>query len=569
MAIPASSTSNRAKSSTGSLGINISPEHYIRLILHRKWLVIGAFLIVTGATMLVTWQLPNIYASDTLILVDPQKVPESYVKSTVTGDVRNRLSTLTTQILSATRLQKIIDNLGLYPTERKNGMAREDVISKMRSDIGVRTEADFGGSQDLQAFRISYSGRDPVLVAKVTQELADLFIDENMKAREQQASGTTDFLTNQLQETRRHLEEQESKLKEFRLAHIGEMPEQQTADLEILGNLENQLRMEEEALNRTQTERGMTLAMMNSSESAGVVDVDDGGSGKPAGGSPDASQSAPKGAGGPTLSAKEKQLAAELAKGHKEDHPDVKKLRKEIEAEKAVQPQDTRPATVQVAQTTPAPEVPVPSPPPPARPSVAARPRSLNPILVTKLNSEDGEIAKHKEKIQTLTGQVAIYHKKIEAIPVREQEIADLVRDYDISKAHYSQLLNNQMQAETASQLEIRQKGEKFQILDPAQPAEKPSKPKRALLNAGGSVAGLALGLMLALATEFLGMSITSPDQITAFSGFQVLEVIPTIQTRADRVQRRRRMFLAALSGVAAALVAVAIVLYHFRTNFF
>jgi len=496
-------------------------------------------------------------------------VPESYVKSTVTGDVRNRLSTLTTQILSATRLQKIIDNLGLYPTERKNGMAREDVISKMRSDIGVRTEADFGGSQDLQAFRISYSGRDPVLVAKVTQELADLFIDENMKAREQQASGTTDFLTNQLQETRRHLEEQESKLKEFRLAHIGEMPEQQTADLEILGNLENQLRMEEEALNRTQTERGMTLAMMNSSESAGVVDVDDGGSGKPAGGSPDASQSAPKGAGGPTLSAKEKQLAAELAKGHKEDHPDVKKLRKEIEAEKAVQPQDTRPATVQVAQTTPAPEVPVPSPPPPARPSVAARPRSLNPILVTKLNSEDGEIAKHKEKIQTLTGQVAIYHKKIEAIPVREQEIADLVRDYDISKAHYSQLLNNQMQAETASQLEIRQKGEKFQILDPAQPAEKPSKPKRALLNAGGSVAGLALGLMLALATEFLGMSITSPDQITAFSGFQVLEVIPTIQTRADRVQRRRRMFLAALSGVAAALVAVAIVLYHFRTNFF
>ena len=120
------------KSST----VEISPEHYLRLIVHRKWLVLGTFVLCSAATFIVSYRLPNVYTSSTLILVDPQKVPESYVKSTVTGDLRNRLGTLQQQILSATRLQKIIDSLNLYPVERKT-MAREDVIAKMQKDVSV------------------------------------------------------------------------------------------------------------------------------------------------------------------------------------------------------------------------------------------------------------------------------------------------------------------------------------------------------------------------------------------------------------------------------------------------
>src|SRR5438445_3243832 len=110
-------------SAVASLGA-VSPEHYLRLIVHRKWLVLGTFVFVSAATYIVSSRLPNVYTSSTLILVDPQKVPESYVKATVTGDLRNRLGTLQQQILSATRLQKIIDALNLYPAERKT-MARE------------------------------------------------------------------------------------------------------------------------------------------------------------------------------------------------------------------------------------------------------------------------------------------------------------------------------------------------------------------------------------------------------------------------------------------------------------
>src|ERR1051326_4645371 len=254
-----------------AVDVSISPEHYWRILLHRKWLVLGVFVLVSAVTIFYSQTLPNIYTSDTVILVDPQKVPESYVKSTVTGDIRNRLGTLSQQILSATRLQKIIDSLNLYPEERKR-LAREDVITTMRHDIFTNIVSDFGGSQDLQAFKITYSGKDPRLVAQVTNQLASLFIDENWKAREQQATGTTEFLENQLQETCKALEAQEAKIKDFRMKHIGEMPEQQTAGLQILGQLQSQLQLEGEALSRAESQKTILESMLG--QNAPVVDLD-------------------------------------------------------------------------------------------------------------------------------------------------------------------------------------------------------------------------------------------------------------------------------------------------------
>jgi len=152
--------SNRPK----TIDVEISPAHYLQLILHRKWIVITIFLSVSIVTAVIAQRLPNIYTSETVILVDPQKVPESYVKATVTGDVRNRLGTLSQQILSASRLQKIIESLNLYQQERKE-MVREDVQAQMRRDINVSLVTAGGAQNDLQAFKISYSNRDPRLAA--------------------------------------------------------------------------------------------------------------------------------------------------------------------------------------------------------------------------------------------------------------------------------------------------------------------------------------------------------------------------------------------------------------------
>ena len=154
---------------------------------------------------------------------------------------------------------------------------------------------------------------------------------------------------------------------------------------------------------------------------------------------------------------------------------------------------------------------------------------------------------------------VAGYRGKLDAIPVNEQEIAALSRDYEMSKTHYSQLLDRELSAETATQLEIRQKGEKFEVLDPAMPAERPSSPNRMMINMGGALAGLVLGLLAALATELLGMSITESKDVTEASGVNVLGVIPVILTQYDRLRRRRRLIVTAASATFAALVIGAI----------
>jgi succinoglycan biosynthesis transport protein ExoP len=313
--------------------VGLSPEHYLRLLVHRKWLILGVTLVVSAATAIYSYTLPNVYTSDTLVLVDPQKVPDAYVKSTVTGDVRNRLSTLSQQILSATRLQKIIETLNLYAEDRKK-LAREDVIAHMRADISVQVVSDFGASQDFQAFRISYSGKDARLVAQVTNELASLFIEENLKSREQQATGTSEFLQNQLQETRKDLEAQEAKLKQYRLTHLGEMPEQQSADLQILGQLQSQLQVESEALARAQQSKVVLESMQ--SQSAPVVDLDDGQSKGPKRPEAKNAETSPQARVNTQLRNDKARLAALLAK-YTPDHPDVRKLKKQVEREEAAE----------------------------------------------------------------------------------------------------------------------------------------------------------------------------------------------------------------------------------------
>jgi succinoglycan biosynthesis transport protein ExoP len=563
MTTPSSSNAgSRHKQPAPSAGMPL--EHYARLISYRKWLVLGVFALVTGATAFYSQSLPNIYTSETVILVDPQKVPEAYVKSTVTGDIRNRLGTLSQQILSATRLQKIIDTLNLYPEEKKV-MAREDLITKMRSAISTSIVSDFGGSQDLQAFKIIYSGKDPRLVAQVTNQLASLFIDENWKAREQQATGTTEFLENQLQETRKVLEDQEGKLKDFRMKHIGEMPEQQTADLQILGQLQAQLQLEGEAVSRAESQRSLLESMMT--QSGPVVDLD------PL--DPDPKPQTPaqqttvnRSQPATALSIDKANLAA-LLNRYKPTYPDVVRLKKKIEDEEARAASNETPAAPVLAPVPPpAPDAAADVPPP--NRTVArktAAPAHFNPILQSQMKAADAEIAKHKEEAQRLAKMVGSYRGKLDAIPVREQEIASLTRDYEMSKTHYSQLLDKELSAETSTQLEIRQKGEKFEVLDAALPAERPTSPKRLLINGGGAIAGLVLGLLLALATELLGMSIIAAQDITDTCSVKVLGVIPNIQTQHDKLTHRR-LVVAGASATFAMLIFGAVLFLKYHTKF-
>lgn len=544
-------------------GMAVPPvEHYVQLILHRKWIIAGVFFAVTALTIAVVQTLPNIYTSQTLILVDPQKVPESYVKSTVTGSIRDRLSTLSQQILSATRLQKIIDDLHLYQAEKKK-LVREEIITKMRKDITTTVVSDFGAGQDLQAFRISYSGTDPRLVAQVVNEVAGLFIDENLKAREQQASGTTEFIENQLEETRKKLEEQEHKLGDFRLKHIGEMPEQETSTIQIFGQLQNQLQVEGQALSAAEQKRTLLQSMMT--QTAPVVDMNPA---EPSGGGAPGTS---KPSAGPSAAVKRSALSddraklAELLSHYSEKWPEVVKLKKKIQQEEALEGAQNKTADA------PAPKVPVPPPPPPQTQAAAAPSapvtQHFNPVLQGQIEAAEEEIAKHKQEIQRLSKLAASYQAKLEAIPVRQEETASLSRDYEMTKSHYAQLESQALSAETATQLELRQKSESFKVLDPAVAAEKPSKPNRPLLDVAGAMGGLFLGLVIALLPEFFGMTIIGAQDIEASGNFTLLETVPVILTESDRVVRRRWILVGTASAIVTTVAAGALLFLRLRNQ--
>lgn len=534
--------------------------NYLQIVLYRKWMILAIFFVITVITVLVVQTLPNVYTAQTLILVDPQKVPETYVKSTVTGSIRDRLGTLSQQILSATRLQKIIDNLHLYQDEKKK-LSREEIITMMRKDIKTTVVSDFGASQDLQAFRISYNGSEPRLVAQVTNELASLFIDENLRAREQQSSGTTEFLQNQLQETRKRLEEQEAKLKDYRLKHIGEMPEQENADLQILGSLHGQLQREGEDLNRAQQTKLTLQSMMT--QSLPVVDLD---SNDDVGVAPTGKSPAGNNANVPVpkRSSLEEDRAklAEMQKHYSDKWPDVVALKKRIQEEETREAKDALAGTGVESQKV---NIPVPAPPPslavpkPATTAAAPPPRHFNPVIQGQLEALDVEIGKHRQEVERLSKMIAGYQARVEQIPVRQQEVMDLSRDYDMTRQHYGQLETQALSAETATQLEYRQKGEKFVVLDPAVAPEKPSKPDRPLLNLAGAMLGLILGVAVALLPEFIGMTIIGPQDIESTSNLTILETIPVIMTHSDRIARKRRVLIgmasAALSTVAAVIL--------------
>jgi protein tyrosine kinase modulator len=521
----------------GSMGMNGSGEEalferFLLIALKRKWLILLVFVLVSLGTAIVARRLPNVYSSETLILVDPQQVPSDYVRSTVSGDVRNRLSTLSQQILSSTRLQKVIDMFHLYPVERSR-MHPEDVIALMRRNIAVTT---VGSGEDLQSFKIAYTSNDPQLAAKVANKLASIFIEENLDAREQMSTGTTEFLDDQLKETRTGLENLEAKIGDFKRMHPGEMPEQQQFDLQMLAQLQARLQMLSDGIYRGEQQRAYLQAVIAAQTQA------------PAAGSAASSE--------PPLEAQLEQLLSRYG----ENYPDVKRLRMQIAEEHQREEAERKAAAERKTVETKSSQARTAQSGAESDPNPPVKHASLE--IQSQLSSVESELAKDKKDRDAITASISDYQKKLEAEPIREQEITDLVRDYGISKEHYGQLLDKKLEAEMATQLEIRQKAEKFEVLDPAQVPQRPSRPNRMAIDLAGAAGGLGLGLAMALSTELLGTTIISASQIDPAMGLPVLGVIPNIDTRRDRKLRKWWMLLGA-AGCLATMVAACVFFFY------
>jgi polysaccharide chain length determinant protein (PEP-CTERM system associated) len=486
---------------------------YWAIFLRRRWWIIIPALVIAGGAMAVVSKLPKTYLSQTTILVEPQKVPSDFVKPTVTTDVNNRLQIISQEILSRTHLQRIIDEFGLYQTEpavdrilnvllHKGKRTQEEIVDDMRQDITVEIIADEQArNHTLGAFKISYQGQDPAVVQQVTRELAALFIEENVKVREQQAQGTTAFIDDELEKARLTLEEQERRLKDFKSAHLGSLPEQQAANLQVLGQLQAALQVTGDAMGRTQSQKvyqESLLAALTAREAAPLT--------------PGAQSE---------LVARREELKRAQAK-YTPLHPDVIELQDEVkELQQQVPPPD------QAATNAPT-----------ATPSKDLAPDQIR----SQLAAVDQEIKRGTLQEAEIEKRVKQIQARLAGLPAVDQQMSELNRDYEISKMQYASLLEKKNASAMAAEMERRAQGEQFRVLDPANYPEKPYKPNVAQLSLLGVLGGILCGCALGLFVEFQDRSIRSAQDANFYLAMPALAALPLLNYSTRKKIKSRQL---------------------------
>jgi len=503
--------------------------YYIDLVFRRRWLMIIPFCLamIIGIYLAVT--LPRIYESSTLILVRPQRVPESYVQSIVTTDIESRISTIQQQILSRTNLEKVINQFNLFSEPGEENMFVEDKIADLRERIEIEIETidQTGRNKTADAFSITFSGTEPELVVRVANGLATFFIDENLKVREAQAVSTSDFLDDELAVVRKRLEEFEQKLKDYRKQYMGELPDQLETNLRILDRLQMQLNDKHESL---RDERSRLSALEGQIETnrkyltqSRAAMSEDGDS--------------------VSLEQLRAQLAA-LKAGYTDSHPDVIRLQAKIaDLEERYRSGELKGSGSLPAQAS-------------GDPAVLMIQKSLDEQMRQRSQARL-EIQDLEAEIGNTERQIREYQQRVERTPQHEQELLTLRRDYSNLKQSYDSLLNRKLEAEIAVNMEKKQKGEQFSILDHAALPRKPVSPNLNRLLMLCLLAGLGVGAGLIYILEFLDTSLRRPDDFEADLGIPVLATVPRIYHRSDYWLRRvNRVFTAVSLFVAACLLA-------------
>lgn len=505
-------------------GINLA-GYWLRIRAGRWWLLGFAFAGWVLATA-AGWILPPKYRSETVILVEQQKVPEHYVEPNVASDLQHRLQSMSEQILSRTRLLTIINNFHLYGQSQSNADA-DGLVGTMRDNIKIELVRTSGRDNDLSAFKISYSANNPLVAQQVTGELTSLFINENLRNRTQLSEDTTAFLDNQLGEARKSLDQQEEKLRQFRSAYGGQLPDQAQSNVQILSGLQAQLQAATESWQRADQQR---LFLQYQYRALG------GASSKSGGGQPVTVLALNQ-----KLEGLKNQLA-DLSTRYTPRHPDILKLQNDIAATEAL-----RAKLIERAKTQPGTEAPEDS---------AAGATSQLTMLEGQVKANELDLRNEETKIKRLEGQIEDYRGRLSHAPVREQQLAALTRDYEQSRSYYDSLLAKKLQSEMATNLEKRQQGEQFRMIDPPNLPQKPYWPNRLAFSVAGLGLGAVAGLGLVLLFELANSRVYQASELEELAGIKVLASVPTLSTPAERRKAPRRL---AIEGALAAVMLLVV----------
>lgn len=445
----------------------------------RPLTVLVPWAAILGLSVLALFVLPKRYRSSTLILVESEKMPDSFVPKVATEDRGGRLEAIRPEILSRTRLERVLEETRPYPAIASKTQA----VEALRSSISINISGNDG-------FTIDFVHRDPHVAQLVTGRIATLFIEETIKARQLQVEGAVDFLVTQVNDARKELEKKDAALRRYKEERMGRLPEQLETNLATMGMLQRELQTVEESLLFAR-ERQESLAR----NVGGAVAVPEpGASPGPAG----------------DLASLRRQLAA-LKSRYTDEHPDVQNLKARIARLES-----------RLAQPPSAGES-------PDDPAVVAR---------EQLERANLEVKRFEDRRSDLERRIATLRSNVEETPRTEQELATLTRDYQKLNENYTALLAKQLEAQMAGRLEQRWKGERFRMLDPASLPEKAYFPNPPLVLGAGLLLGFLVGLASALMAEHLDPTVKDARELQALLEYPVLACIPHVPGPGGRDPR-------------------------------
>lgn len=489
----------------------------------QKWSLILPALIIFTIAAIIALALPPIYQSTSTILIEEQEIPQNFVTGTVTGYAEQRLQTINQRIMSTSRLLEIINRYDLYPDLREE-WTTEEIIEKMREEIILETiSADVVDRRTGRpttatiAFALSYEGENPQKVYKVANVLASLYLEENLRVREEQALGATTFLEKEMQEVKTDMLELAAKIAVFKEQHINALPELLSTNLQGLERTELDVERLEKKIRTLKGQEGYLQTQL-----AGI---------------PRESAHHDK----DRLEELQVQLV-HLKTRFSDEYPSIIKTKAEIaELERQVAKSQALPDT---GEKLP----------------LADNPTYVN--LASQLSSTQADIRLSKQQIADLLEKREEYRQRIEATPRVEEAYNALLIERNNTTAKYNDLMQKYMEARLAHGLEKEQKGEHFTLIDPARFPEEPIKPNWPLIMLIGLVLGIGAGVGTASLREFGDQSVRTPEELALATSFPVLATIPEIVTRKD-ISRRRKRRIALATGLIVTTVA-AVVVFHF-----
>lgn len=468
-----------------------------RSLRRHWWIPLMTMLLLGLAGIAAVLILPKKYTSTTMVLVEQPTVPIEYVKPVVNDDLNHRLASMKEQVLSRSRLQPIIEKLNLYPEQR--GKAHmEELEDTLRKAVEVELMQPMPGSLNKQppGFQISVTFGNPQVAQQICTDITSMFIEQNSKRREQQAVDTTQFLSQQLDQAKAKLDEQDAQLAQFKRQYLGSLPEEETTNLNILTDMNTQLEAVIQALSRAQQDKAFNEALLSQQETNWKQMTTTGNQ------NPETQEQ--------QLAQLEAQLSDLLAR-YTPEHPDVLKVKSQIEEVKKKMAQEpaSKPAT--------APPAPLHEPPQIQQ-------------LRAKIKQDDLGIAELGKRQSQIQEQIRLIQGRVQASPMVEQQFKEITRNYQTALELYNDLLKKRDSSTMATSLEHQQESETFRILDPPSLPNSPSSPNRLALIGGGMGAGLALGLGVLYLLAMLDKAMYTERDVETCLKLPVLTTVPCFE---------------------------------------